>query len=291
MPRAVPRIQSSAVKRNVVRILQRLNVVDNRRLPEIADRHREGRADARLAGLAFERLDQRRFLAADVGARAEMDLDVEVEALRAADAGTEQATVPHRLKLRLERLEQVAIFAPKIKEAAGRSYDKTCDCHSLEHALDEGCQQDAVLERAGLALVGVADDVTLGAGRIAAALPFDRSRESCAAAAAQVGAFHFVEHALAAKRNRRPRRRSRLIARAEQGVGASDIVFDPEELRRPIRKLNAAPDEVANFVDTPRGHTGDRPVIDKERRPLVAHAGARRQIHAYRAIGRYLAAN
>ena len=53
------------------------------RLAEVAVLDREGRADARRAALAFQRFDQRRFLAADVGAGADVDLDVEIEALAA----------------------------------------------------------------------------------------------------------------------------------------------------------------------------------------------------------------
>src|ERR1700756_4487163 len=98
------------------RLGERLHVVDDRRLAEVADSHREGRPDARLAWLALKRLDQRRFLAADIGARAEMDLDVEVEALRPTDACPETPTPPHRFELRLQRFEQVAIFAAQIEE-------------------------------------------------------------------------------------------------------------------------------------------------------------------------------
>ena len=46
-----------------------LDVVHGGRLLQVAVRHRERRAAARHAALAFQRLDQRRFLAADVGAR------------------------------------------------------------------------------------------------------------------------------------------------------------------------------------------------------------------------------
>ena len=141
MPRAVAGEQPSAVQRDVGRIGQRLDVVDDRRLAEIADRHREGRADARLARLALEQFDQRQFLAANVGARAEMDLDVEVEALRAADARAEQPVPAHRLELGLQRLEQIAVFAAQIEEASRRADDEAGDRHALEHALGEGGEQ------------------------------------------------------------------------------------------------------------------------------------------------------
>ena len=58
---------------------QRLDVVDDGRLAEEAGVDRERRAVARLAAMPFERLDERRLFAADVGAGAHADLDVEVE--------------------------------------------------------------------------------------------------------------------------------------------------------------------------------------------------------------------
>jgi hypothetical protein len=70
VPRAAPGEHPAAVERDLGRLREGLDIVDNRRLAEIADRHWERRANARLARLAFERFDQRRFLAADVGARA-----------------------------------------------------------------------------------------------------------------------------------------------------------------------------------------------------------------------------
>src|SRR3546814_3503204 len=57
-----------------------LGVVDRGRLAEQAEVGRERRLVARLALLAFQRLHQRGFLAADVGARAKRVGDVDVDA-------------------------------------------------------------------------------------------------------------------------------------------------------------------------------------------------------------------
>ena len=88
-----------------------------------------------LPGLPSRDFDQRRLLAADIGPRAEVDLDVEVEALRAAYARAEQPVTAHRLELRLQRLEQIAIFAAQIEEASRRADDEAGDRHPLEHTL------------------------------------------------------------------------------------------------------------------------------------------------------------
>ena len=79
----------TAMQRDLGRLGERLDIVDHRRLAEIAHRHREGRPNARLARLALEQFDQRQFFAADVGAGAEMNLDVEIESLRPADASAQ----------------------------------------------------------------------------------------------------------------------------------------------------------------------------------------------------------
>ncbi len=71
---------------------ERLGVVDRRRLAVEAEARRERRLEARLALLAFERLEQRRLLAADVGAVAVVVEEVEAE-VRAQDVVAEESGV------------------------------------------------------------------------------------------------------------------------------------------------------------------------------------------------------
>ncbi len=70
---------------------ERLDVVHDGRLAEQPDLDRERRLVARLAALALDRFEERRLLAADVGAGAAAELDVEREAgaqdVRAEEAG------------------------------------------------------------------------------------------------------------------------------------------------------------------------------------------------------------
>ncbi len=56
------------------------DIVDSGRTAIETDAGRKGRLQARLALLAFERLDQRGFLAADIGAGAPVDIKIEVPA-------------------------------------------------------------------------------------------------------------------------------------------------------------------------------------------------------------------
>src|SRR5690606_32799462 len=69
-----------------------LRVVDRRGLAVEPEIRRKRRLEARLAGLALERLEERRLLAADVRARADERVDVHVY-VRAANAFAEQPRV------------------------------------------------------------------------------------------------------------------------------------------------------------------------------------------------------
>ena len=58
---------------------ERLHVVDQRRLAEQTDLHRERRLVARFTALSLDRVEQCRLLSADVRSRPAPDLDVEIE--------------------------------------------------------------------------------------------------------------------------------------------------------------------------------------------------------------------
>ena len=67
---------------------------------------RERRADARRAALAFERLDQRRLLAAHIGARADVNVDVEIETRVAQDRLAQKPRIAPALQHGEQRLQQ-----------------------------------------------------------------------------------------------------------------------------------------------------------------------------------------
>ena len=85
----------------------RLDVVDQRRRRVEPGHRRERRLRARLAALALQRLEQRRLLAADVGARAAVEDDRDV---------AEQAAVAQLLERRDEDLELVLVLAADVDE-------------------------------------------------------------------------------------------------------------------------------------------------------------------------------
>ena len=99
---ADPGERLAALEHDERHVGQRLDVVDDGRLAEQADLDRERRLVARLAALALDRFEERRLLAADVGAGAAPELDVEGEA-RAEDVAAEEAGGARRLDRRGRR--------------------------------------------------------------------------------------------------------------------------------------------------------------------------------------------
>jgi hypothetical protein len=88
-----------AFRRNLGGDGKSFDVVDHGRLVQIAVGGRERRTDARHAVLAFQRFDQRRFFAADVSARAEMNVDVEIKTRLTQDVLAQQTDLAPALQV------------------------------------------------------------------------------------------------------------------------------------------------------------------------------------------------
>ena len=162
---------------------ERERVVDRRRLAVQAEVRRERRLEARLAGLALERLEERRLLAADVRAGAGDGMQVEVDA-GALDVLAEE---PGRIGFRERRLEpRIGLreeLAADVVVADGRAHGVAADRHALDHRVRVEAQDVAVVAGARLALVRVADDVLLAGGAARHEAPLHAGREARAAAA------------------------------------------------------------------------------------------------------------
>jgi hypothetical protein len=251
-----------------------LDIVHHGRLIVEAAGHREGRALARDTALALERLDQRRLLAADVGARTQVDLDVEVEAVAAENPRAEQALGATALQHRVEMRQEVTILAAQIEEAPTGTDDPGADRHALDHQIGIVGQQDAILEGPGLALVRVADDVAIGPGSLATEAPFERRRETRPAAPAQSRAFHLCKRGVRTLIDQ-PTQRSAVGRRITQEQSApTDVVFDPEELARPTLERDALLHQIGDPIDPLRIQVGHGLAVDQECGALVAHPGA-----------------
>src|SRR5579859_3344233 len=70
------------------------------------------------------------------------------------------------------------------------------DSHSLQDAVRVTLEHAAVHEGAGVALVGIADDVFFGSSRFGNSRPFESGGESRAAAAAQAARYYGFDDVL-----------------------------------------------------------------------------------------------
>ena len=168
------------------------HVVDHRRLAEQPVVGGQRRLGADLPALALDRVEQRGFLAADIGSGTDADLERERrdERGRAADRF-------------LHGADRKRIFRADIDVAIARAGSVTGDRHAFDQAIGVALHQHAVGEGAAVALVGVADDVLGRTGREQHGVPLDAGREAGAAAAAQARQLDGVDDRLGLHRARR----------------------------------------------------------------------------------------
>jgi hypothetical protein len=147
-----------ALVENARGMAEGLHIVDHGRIAEIAPIDREGRAGLRFARQPFAGTDQGAFLAADIGAGAHLDTDIEIEpadrrgspfpGVRAG--GALPARVPEgRAGRHIRRAGKGSLPSPRPR---GRRL--SCPRQQMRPL----GQQNAVLEGAGFALIGIADD-------------------------------------------------------------------------------------------------------------------------------------
>ena len=145
------------------------------------------------AGEAFERGDQRGLFAADECAGAFHQLDIEAEAA-AQDVVAEDAGLPRLLDGAVQAVHGQRIFGAHVNDAFGRAHHVAADDHAFEQAVRIAFDLVAVHVGAGVAFVGIADDVFAVGDGLAQELPFEAGEEARAAAAAQLGGLDLLDH-------------------------------------------------------------------------------------------------
>ena len=220
---------SPPIRRIVGHRAERLDVVDQRRPLVEALVGREGGLQARVAALALQRVEQAGLLAADVRAGAAVDdhreggvgaedlLAHEPGGARFGERGVEDVGLQH-------------VLTPDVDERARRAGGVGGDHDPLEQHVRGLLHQLAVLEGAGLGLVGVAHQVL-----VHPALGQERDLlahlKAGPPAPAQGGGFELVQHRFGRHRQRLAQR---LVAAAAfvhlQGVQAGLVDAVEEEL-------------------------------------------------------------
>ncbi len=136
----------------------------------------------RPAGEAFKRGDQRRLFAADEGPRALHQLDVEVESA-VEDVGPEQAVFAGLFDGAVEAPHRQRILGAHVNDAFGRAHHVGADDHAFKQRMWIALDLVAVHVRAGVALIGVADDVFDVRFGLGQKIPLVSGKEAGAAAA------------------------------------------------------------------------------------------------------------
>ncbi len=196
--RPIPANHAAPRRRIVGATAIELDVVHRRRAAIHADRSRERRLQARHALLAFEALEQARLLAADIGAGAVVDDDVEVPAVLVVLP--DQASLIRLVDRGLKMLALADELAAHVDERGVRPHGEARDEAALHERMRIVPHDLAILARARLGFIGV--DHQIGRAAVLGFLrhegPFQPGRESGAAAAAQARGLHLVDDRVAA---------------------------------------------------------------------------------------------
>src|SRR6185437_15681928 len=161
-----------------------LDIVDRRRTAIKPDPSGKGRLQPRLALPAFEGFEQRHFLAADISARATMEIKLEIVARAAGILADEAGGVGF-----LDRLLQDERFGMKlaadIDVARGRAHAGARQQAALDQLVRIVADDVAVLAGARLAFIGIDDEIARPVAGLRHERPFEAGRKSRTAAAAE----------------------------------------------------------------------------------------------------------
>ncbi len=165
----------------------RFHVVDGGRAAVEPDIGRERRFQARLALLAFQAFQQRGFLAADIGAGAVVDVEIEVPAVDIVLA--DQLGVVGLVDRRLQAFTLADEFAADVDVAGVCTHGEAGDQAAFDQQMRIVPHDLAVLAGARLGLVGIDDEILRPTVRLLRhERPFQPGRKAGAAAPAQARA-------------------------------------------------------------------------------------------------------
>ena len=195
-----------------------LDVVDDRRLAPEPPLGRVGRALARVGPAALDRGYESGLLARDKGPGAADNLEVEIEA-RPQDVFSEEPAPPGLLEGFADAGDRQRVFMADVEKPLRCADGPGADDHPLDDGVRIGFEDGPVHERARVALVAVAHDVTRISGRPAGGVPLASGREPRAAPAAKARGGDLGDD----------RFRRHLPERLGRGGVAvvGDVIFDP----------------------------------------------------------------
>src|SRR6266852_2096073 len=164
-------------RENLRHVDESLNVIEHRGLLPETGLHGKRRLVARFGSMPLNRLHQRGFLAADVAARADEDLEFEIK-FAATDLFSEETGATAAANLFAKDFFLKMVFVANVKNAVLRAGDNAGDEHAFDEEMRQMRHDEAVFDRAGLAFIGVADDVFHRVALFADELPLHAGRKS-----------------------------------------------------------------------------------------------------------------
>ena len=144
----------------------------------------------------LHRVDQGGLFPADVGARTTDDADGEIEAFLAEDVLPEEIGSLRFVDGLLQDAEGLGVLVAEVDESPARPGGIGPQDHALEHGVGVVIHDGAVLEAAGLTLVGVADHGLGKAVRLGHCLGLEAGREAGPAATRKARIGHQPEECL-----------------------------------------------------------------------------------------------
>ena len=190
-----------AVPQDQRRIGVGLHVVDVRRFGKDAGLRGVGRLDLGHTAPVLERAEEAGLVAADVAAGAAHDLQLEVEA-DAQDVFAGETPLVRLLDGLLHARHRERVLVADVDVALVGLAGDAGDDHAFDDRVGVALHRVAVDEGAGVALVGVADDVLRMAVGSAEEVPLAAGGEGGAAAAPEPGGFHLLDDRLGAHLDR-----------------------------------------------------------------------------------------
>ena len=151
------------------------------------------RLDARPGPLAFQAFDQPGLFAADVGRRAAVQINIERE-VAAEDVLAEIAGGVALVDRGLQPLVAQRILVAEIEVGRGGPRGVAAEDDAFEHLVRIVFHQDAIVERARLALVGVDAHVDRAGMVLGQEGPLQPGGKTGAAAAAQAAGLDHFDH-------------------------------------------------------------------------------------------------
>src|ERR1019366_9165680 len=180
----------AAHRDDVLHVAKRLDVVDDGRAhPQAEHRRKIRRFDARIRPLAFERFDEAGFLAANVSARAAMDVNFQI-VTGAENVLAEEIILAGFLDGAIQNFRAFGHFAADVNIGELHIVREAGDDHAFDQLMRILVHDLTILERARLGFVGVANEINRLAALAINEAPLEAAGKTSAATAAQAGDFH-----------------------------------------------------------------------------------------------------